>query len=415
MRIDTDEETLLSVDQRFALWRERILRVVYTVMIVAGLPAYLLGIYAALNNGMFANAAVYTAVYITLAVLAFRRTLPLSLRIYGGLGIFLLLASVAFLKVGPTGSGRVWFFAFTIATTVFLGLRKGLAAVGAGALLFLLLGWHFSVRPPAWPSGAAFLPDEWFATGATFLLVEILSVFSVGCLISLLIQQLNRENALTEELRHSLDDREMLLKEVHHRVRNNLQVISSLLTLQTDTTLSPEAQAALRESRQRILAMASIHNLLYQNPSFSSIDMDRFVDELVQRLRQSRLGPQQHISVTRRIDTASVPVGIAVPCGLILNELVSNAFRHAFAERTEGQIRISLLEEGDSYILEIRDNGRGFPEEGFEEHLGLTIVHALAEQLRGTVHLYSEEGAEVHIAFPRADQQRPTHLRQPAP
>ncbi len=207
-----------------------------------------------------------------------------------------------------------------------------------------------------------------------------------------------------EKIRASLKEKEVLLKEIHHRVKNNLQIVSSLLYLQAMRTEHPGAVSALSESRNRIRSMALIHERLYQSPNLASVDMAEYTRNLVSDLKHSYKTEQSFVRL--KLHTDDIPLGIneAIPCGLIINELVSNALKHAFPMGRDGEITISLHRDGaNRATLTVSDNGIGFPEHvDFRKSpsLGLTLINSLVEQLDGTIELNRRGGTAFTITFP---------------
>jgi two-component sensor histidine kinase len=206
-----------------------------------------------------------------------------------------------------------------------------------------------------------------------------------------------------ERIRTSLKEKEILLKEIHHRVKNNLQIVSSLLYLQASRTEHPGAVSALKESRARIKSMALIHEKLYQSPNLASIDMGEYTRNLVSDLQHFYRTEDSFIRFTVRID--NIPFGIteAIPCGLIINELVSNALKHAFHGKEQGEITIDLCRQPANRVtLIVSDNGVGFPEHvdfRSSPSLGLTLVNSLVQQLDGSIELDRKEGTAFAITF----------------
>ncbi len=222
------------------------------------------------------------------------------------------------------------------------------------------------------------------------------------CLL-LVVRDVTERKRAEEKIRASLKEKEVLLKEIHHRVKNNLQIISSLLYLQSTRTEHAGAVSALRESRARIKSMALIHERLYASPDLASVDMGKYTRSLVADLHHSHGTEESSVRLTFNID--DIPLGIteAIPCGLIINELVSNALKHAFPKGKAGEISIQLLRTGANRItLTVSDNGIGFPEQiDFRRSpsLGLTLVNSLVEQLGGTIELERREGTSFTISF----------------
>jgi len=211
------------------------------------------------------------------------------------------------------------------------------------------------------------------------------------------------KRAQEEQLR-SLLEKETLLKEIHHRVKNNLQIICSLLMLQEGSLTDPGAAAVLRESRQRVLSMALIYERLYSSPEMNEIDFGDYTQTIVRELFNSYAGMAGH--VTSRLDISPVRLKIdqAIPCALILNEVVTNALKYAYPKGCDGEVIIELKETPAGHVqLTVSDRGAGLPG-GLDwknaQSLGLRIVDVLAEQLDGKLSIHSGPGVTFSLDFP---------------
>ncbi|GEM_PF-1003250 len=209
-----------------------------------------------------------------------------------------------------------------------------------------------------------------------------------------------------ERVKASLKEKETLLSEIHHRVKNNLQIVSSLLALQCDSVRDKSVLAALNDSQSRIRAMALIHEQLYRAEDLARIDFSEYIPHLTDTLLQTCFEGVSPVSVRSRVEPVLVDVGTAIPCGLIINELFTNCLKHAFPENRPGEVRIEFHRNrtNNGYVLTVADNGRGLPED-FDyrtaKTLGLQLVVNLAElQLRGKLAMNTESGTIVTVAFP---------------
>ncbi|MFH1942626.1 MAG: PAS domain S-box protein [bacterium] len=209
-----------------------------------------------------------------------------------------------------------------------------------------------------------------------------------------------------EKIKSSLNEKEVLLKEIHHRVKNNLAVISSLLSLQSRHIKDKEAAEMFRESQSRVKSLALIHERLYKSGDLAKVDFTEYVRSTANDLYRLYGADPNRIGVEVDVKNVSLPVNLAVPCGLIINELVSNALKHAFPPswKEKGSIRISLHPvEGDQIELVVQDNGVGLAEDvdlKKTESLGLKLVSILAEdQLKGNVEIERNEGVLFRITF----------------
>ena len=216
--------------------------------------------------------------------------------------------------------------------------------------------------------------------------------------------------SMNDALQSSLFEKEVMLKEIHHRVKNNLQVISSLLSLQGFEIEDLKLREIFRDSQTRIQAMALVHESLYQSKDLGKIDMDIYVRELVKKLLESHRKPSQVVEVQIRVEEGIFPLDTALPCGLILHELITNALKHAFRNGT-GLLKISLNPQPpDRFRLSVEDNGVGMPEGfklGQEGSLGLRIVDALVQQLRGKLEFLQEGGTRFSLTFPQKPVRQP--------
>ena len=205
------------------------------------------------------------------------------------------------------------------------------------------------------------------------------------------------------ELENSLQQKEMLLKEIHHRVKNNLLVVSNLLEFQTDYTDDPQVLSVLEESQSRIQSMALIHEKLYRSTGLDKIDFGEYLEALLDNLFESYNVAETGINLETNIESIFLNIETANPCGLIVNELVSNAFKHAFPNERKGTIWISLYYENDEQInLVVQDNGVGFPQD-LDLHqldsLGLDLVQTLTQQIKGNLSIQQNQGTCFTLTF----------------
>ncbi|MGE3313450.1 MAG: sensor histidine kinase, partial [Limisphaerales bacterium] len=208
-----------------------------------------------------------------------------------------------------------------------------------------------------------------------------------------------------DELRAALAEKEVLFKEINHRVKNNLQIVSSLLNLHARQVLEPTAGEILRDSRKRIQAMALVHEMLYRTGTPSQLDLAAYLHSLAGHLMASHGTVTHRIQVQTTLDRPLTSLDVAIPCGLIVNELVTNSLKHGFPEGSPGEIVIELANSTKGhYRITVRDNGIGWPQRPTPippSSLGLRLVRSLAEQLGGSLRQSNENGARVDLEFPR--------------
>jgi two-component sensor histidine kinase len=209
------------------------------------------------------------------------------------------------------------------------------------------------------------------------------------------------------QVRESLREKEVLLKEIHHRVKNNLQVVSSLLNLQAGQTDDGLATALLRDSQNRIKAMALIHENLYRSSDLALVNFANYATGLLEFLVPT-YDTENKVTFQVQAEEMWLNLDTAIPCGLIINELISNALKHAFPNGTDGLIEVEMGRDGEWLHLSVKDDGVGFPK-GVDfrstSSLGLQLVNSLASQLDGTVELLNGTGTTFTITFPASGDQ----------
>jgi two-component sensor histidine kinase len=223
--------------------------------------------------------------------------------------------------------------------------------------------------------------------------------------ISKVLRDITERISFENQLKASLQEKEVLLREIHHRVKNNLQVISSLLNLQVSKEASPTTRRGLLESQSRIQSMALVHQLLYESRDLGHIDFTEYLRTLAVRLLGTyNVGPQR-IDVRVEGEPLLLEIDRAISCGLIVNELVANAIEHAFPDERRGHISINVQRDGAQVVLTVRDDGVGIPPQLTLEHVqsfGLQIARTLTMQIDGKIDVRREAGTFVQIMFPAA-------------
>ncbi|MBU4536340.1 MAG: PAS domain S-box protein [Euryarchaeota archaeon] len=209
-----------------------------------------------------------------------------------------------------------------------------------------------------------------------------------------------------EKIKNSLKEKEVLLQEIHHRVKNNLQIISSLLNLQTSNIRDPLDLEIFQESQDRIKSMALIHEQLYRSRDLASINFAIYIQQIMSHLFYSYTFKDKNIKLKLELEDINLEIDTAIPCGLIINEVVSNCLKHAFKGKNSGEIKIVFKEEKGLHHLTISDNGIGFPLKKMEKStsLGLKLVQMLVDQIEGELEIDSKmevnnSGTSFYIKF----------------
>ncbi|MFP4383902.1 MAG: sensor histidine kinase [Spirochaetia bacterium] len=227
-------------------------------------------------------------------------------------------------------------------------------------------------------------------------------VITINSILSELSAHMELQEQNEEEIRMSLMEKEILLKEIHHRVKNNLQIITSLLNLQANSIQDTQTQNVIRESQNRISAMALVHEELYSSENLSEINFRIYIQKLAYKLKDI-YSQSPRIEYQFSIPDIYLNINTTIICGLIINELISNSFKYAFPKHRKGTIRLSMDITDDHAAIQISDNGVGLPDQTAgpaRESLGLQLVYGLAEQLDGTLTVKSDHGASFTINFP---------------
>ncbi|MEG4966304.1 PAS domain S-box protein [Microcoleus sp. B6-A1] len=249
-------------------------------------------------------------------------------------------------------------------------------------------------------------PRDWKESEIN-LFQQLVNQLAIAIQQSLLYQQLQAELSDRKQaeanLKNSLREKEILLKEIHHRVKNNLCVVASLLELQSNTVADPQVSKMFEESQNRLYSMALIHEKLYRSTNLAQINFGEYLEDLVSNLFHSYNISNNQIQLQVLAEPISLNLETATPCGLIANELVSNTLKHAFPDGITGTVSVECYQTGDREInLLVKDNGIGFPQNlDFRKthSMGFQVVCTLTEQLEGTIEISRELGTSFHLKF----------------
>ena len=216
------------------------------------------------------------------------------------------------------------------------------------------------------------------------------------------LQDITYRKDTERALKTTINEKDTLLREIHHRVKNNLQIISSLLNLQSRYIKDTEALDVFTESQNRVRSMAIVHEKLYQSNNISKIDFSEYLRDLVTSLFYSYNIQPDKISINTDIENIFFDVDTCIPCGLIVNELLTNCVKHAFPNNKIGHVYIGLHDDEGTYTLNVSDDGVGFPKSidyKNTETLGLQLVTSLVNQLEGSLEILSDVGTSFTIEF----------------
>ncbi|HMK53324.1 MAG TPA: PAS domain S-box protein [Methanobacteriaceae archaeon] len=238
----------------------------------------------------------------------------------------------------------------------------------------------------------------WFSTSIQPLISEDGSVESV----QIIARDISQIKKVQKQLENALEDKDMLMKEIYHRVKNNLMVISSLLNLQSHYIKDKEAQGMFKESQNRARSMALIHERLYRSTDLKRIDFGDYIRTMSKDLLHTYASGSGRINLEIDVEEVLLDINTSIPLGLIVNELISNSLKHAFPGGRDGNIKVKFHQNKDEYLLEVADNGVGLPEDMDLQKtgsLGMQLVYSLTEQINGHLKLERSPGATFRITF----------------
>ena len=224
---------------------------------------------------------------------------------------------------------------------------------------------------------------------------------SISYILSLSLESSKKDKAQKQIIK-SLEEKDVLLREIHHRVKNNMQIISSLLSLQSTNITNPEMKDIFNQSQNRVKSMAMIHEQLYHTDDLARIDFKSYVNELIKGLFQIYSSNQKQIEWVVNVEDVKLDIETAIPCGLIINELVSNSLKHAFINRTNGKICFDMMRDSNIINFKVSDNGIGIPDNFQLENtstLGLNLVKTLVNQLDGKLNIDHDNGISYDVIF----------------
>ncbi|MCC7551280.1 MAG: sensor histidine kinase [Methanobacterium sp.] len=231
---------------------------------------------------------------------------------------------------------------------------------------------------------------------------EVITIPITKMVLQSRVRVLLQTRRLSVQVNQLLYDKEMLMKEIHHRVKNNLMIISSLLNLQARYIEDEDARGIFKESQNRAKSMALIHERLYRSSDLKSIDFADYIRSLTRDLFHAYSTEKGKVQLMMDVEDVMLDVNHAVPLGLIINELITNSLKYAFPDEQEGIISINFHKEGDEYMLEVSDDGVGIPTD-FEldksDSLGMLLVTSLTSQIQGEVELERDPGTTFRIKF----------------
>ncbi|MGM0588055.1 MAG: sensor histidine kinase [Bacteroidota bacterium] len=383
-----------TAKQGLPYWHNRMFAILSVYLLPLSFVALIPGIVMSLVSDIPALAMIdfLSLVFITLLIMI--PGLSVLTRKFGFIGVCYLLDLMLIYYLGSMGPGLIYLLGITLFVILIFPQRIAWGAVALNTVICgaVALAIYLNVMPD--PISSTYSMGSWIAVSSNAIMLSAVATALLPTLFNGLQQHIVRQNELQRELQASNQEKQTLLLEMHHRVKNNLAVISSMLELQSLESDSQELQDKLMDSQRRIKSIASIHEMLYKTDRLSSINFGLYLKELVSDL-SSTFDPQHHIHLNLDLSAIELPVNQAIPAAMIVNELIINSYKHAFPDQANGAIQVRLTELDQTVTVTIADDGVGMQqtnENATDSNLGMDIANILTNQLEGSLELKSDSG-----------------------
>lgn len=387
-------------------WQRFIFYVISLSGTVAGTLAIVPGATVVFAKGQYLGGTILVAAYVINVAVVFSPRLSIKTKTLIIAFFFSLIGGASLAVAGPEGESGIWFSVSTLICSLFVGPRIAMFA----ALLNLLTGLAFGVLHAmgliGWDVLHGFRFHSWLIQSANIFLMDTIFVVANTFLIRGVGNTFKSLSAAEEKVRASLQEKETLIRELYHRSKNNMQVVSSLLSLHSTELYEESAKAVFKDVIDKIVAMSLVHQRLYESRDLSNIDMAAYVRDLAALMTESYGVSPAKVSVDLRLGDISMLIDTALPCGLIISEIMANSLKHAFPGDRKGTIRLAMRRMEDDFVeLRIEDDGVGFPK-GFDvdadARMGMkTLFTMVRHQLQGSIDIASEGGVSYLIRFKR--------------
>ena len=336
-------------------------------------------------------AIAYIIFGLAISFISLHPGLNISFRKFLFLGLIYTVATTLIYFMGAHRAGLTYLFGATVFALLILPTKAGIMTVFINIAVCVLQGFLIHYQIVDYPLRDSYQVASWASISANSILLSIVAVIFLPMLFRGLQDTIDSQNSLREnlmkhrdQLENSLREKETLLAEIHHRVKNNLAVISGMLQIQAFKESNVEMQKKLLDSTLRIKSMANIHEQLYQSHSFSKMAFDEGLKNLVQTILET-IDNGADIETVYDLEPIQLNINQAVPCCLIVNEVVTNCIKHAFIDRKAGKVSIKLQKNKHTLSLSITDNGKGIPADVVhdeQESLGFELINTLSQQLK---------------------------------
>ena len=373
-------------------WRNRLFASIVVYLFPLGILILLPSAFVVYSLSLPALTTAYFLFGVAISLISLYSGFELNQRKYLFITLVYTVAAVLIFYMGEHGAGLTYLFGATIFALLILPTKAGILTIYINVAVCLIHAALIHYQIVDYPLRDSYEVASWLAISANSILLSVVSVIFLPMLFRGLQETIESQQNLKQnlirhqhELEESLEEKETLLSEIHHRVKNNLAVISGMLHIQSFNESDKDIQEKLLNSTLRVKSMANIHEQLYQSNNFSKMEFDEGVKKLVDTIL-STINHSKKVDVHYDLDKIHLNINQAVPCSLIVNEVVTNCLKHAFNDQGTGEIEISLKKSGDKVNFIISDNGVGFSypvDKANSGSIGLELIQTLTKQLEG--------------------------------
>ena len=373
-------------------WRNRLFASIVVYLFPLGILILLPSAFVVYSLSLPALTTAYFLFGVAISLISLYSGFELNQRKYLFITLVYTVAAVLIFYMGEHGAGLTYLFGATIFALLILPTKAGILTIYINVAVCLIHAALIHYQIVDYPLRDSYQVASWLAISANSILLSVVSVIFLPMLFRGLQETIESQQNLKQnlirhqhELEESLEEKETLLSEIHHRVKNNLAVISGMLHIQSFNESDKDIQEKLLNSTLRVKSMANIHEQLYQSKNFSKMEFDEGVKKLVDTIL-STINHSKKVDVHYDLDKIHLNINQAVPCSLIVNEVVTNCLKHAFNDQGTGEIEISLKKSGDKVNFIISDNGVGFSDpvdKANSGSIGLELIQTLTKQLEG--------------------------------
>jgi two-component sensor histidine kinase len=388
-------------------WRNKLFTTIIIYLFPLGMLVLIPSAIVVIALGIQSLTVAYIFFGVAITAISLYSGLQINQRKYLFLTLIYSVAAILIFFMGELGAGLTYLFGATVFALLILPTRAGVLTIFINIIICAAQAFLIYNRLVDYPLRESYQVASWIAISSNSILLSVVAVVFMPMLFSGLQETIESQKELKQnvlnnqgELEKNLEEKNTLLAEIHHRVKNNLAVISGMLQMQSFKETDMHIQKKLMDSTLRIKSMATIHEQLYQSNSFSNMNFDAGLKNLVHTILET-LDDHSKIETKFNIEPINLNINQAVPCCLIVNEVLTNSIKHAFSNMQKGLISIQLQKNDQQITLQITDNGVGFPDDAEPEtkdSLGMVLIQTLAHQLEADYE-YKSRKTEPGVLF----------------